>query len=425
MKKRPQKTTASKAGKTVAKKQTAGRPAKAAQKKIYHKHIFSEKGFRALVENNDGIIAVIDKDLHTIFRSASAARLTGWKHAEYERKAAPVFVHPDDTPLLEQAVQQSMKKAGKPVPLSLRVRHKKGHYLSMEGVLTNMLAKPDIQGIIVNLHNVTAKKEAESRLEKTTRLYFFISQINQMIVRTADQQSLFKKACSIAVNIGRFRMAWIGLIDEKTKKLLPVEYAGEEAGYLSKIRPISVRNQPAGRGPTGKAIREGRHIVCNDIENDPQMAPWKEAAAHRGYLSSMAVPIKKFGKVVGAFSIYASEKNYFDETEIALLEEATGDIGFALENFEKDQQRKIAEAAVAASEKRYHTLTEISPVGIFHTDATGFTTYVNPYWTFISGMQADKALGNGWFDAVHPDDREALLKSWEKATGKQVISVSE
>ena len=54
-----------------------------------------------------------------------------------------------------------------------------------------------------------------------------------------------------------------------------------------------------------------------------------------------------------------------------MLEEATGDVAFALEIFEKEALRKKAEEAVFESEQRYHTLTEVSPVGIFRTDAAG------------------------------------------------------
>ncbi|MBC7720781.1 MAG: PAS domain S-box protein [Pedobacter sp.] len=76
-------------------------------------------------------------------------------------------------------------------------------------------------------------------------------------------------------------------------------------------------------------------------------------------------------------------------------------------------------------ERRYQTLAEISPVGIFHTDATGFTTYVNPRWCGISGLTSEEALGNGWLNAVHEDDKKILAAGWEAATKMHEISFSE
>lgn len=284
---------------------------------------------------------------------------------------------------------------------------------------------PSPEGVSVFIKNITDRKNAEEKIVKANRLYFFISQVNQMIVRTTDRQTLFKEACRIAVELGRFSMAWIGLVNESTQLVEPVIHAGQSEEYLSQIKPISIKEIPEGMGPTGKAIREGKYHICNDIESDPQMIPWKEAALGRGYRSSMSLPIIKFGKVIGAFSFYAPVKDFFDETEIALLEEATGDVSFALEVFEKESMRKNAEQAVMESERRYQTLAEVSPVGIFHTDEHGNTTYVNPRWCQISGMTYDEAMGNGWFNAVHEEDKERLRTGWEEATKKKEVSVSE
>ncbi|MES1198114.1 MAG: PAS domain S-box protein, partial [Chitinophagaceae bacterium] len=87
--------------------------------------------------------------------------------------------------------------------------------------------------------------------------------------------------------------------------------------------------------------------------------------------------------------------------------------------------RKKAEEAVLESERRYHTLAEISPVGIFHTDANGSTTYVNPRWCQISGLSLEEAMGDGWFNAVHEEDKKFLIKNWNEATKIHEISLSE
>jgi PAS domain S-box-containing protein len=80
-------------------------------------------------------------------------------------------------------------------------------------------------------------------------------------------------------------------------------------------------------------------------------------------------------------------------------------------------ERKRAEEALRQSELRYETLTNISPVGIFRTDANGKTTYVNPRWCKISGISRNEALGDAWMKAVHPDDRPQLTQNWDQAIG--------
>jgi PAS domain S-box-containing protein len=259
---------------------------------------------------------------------------------------------------------------------------------------------------------------------QANRLYLFISQINHLIVRTPDEQTLFKEVCRIAVDTGKFRMAWIGLINEQSKSIQPVVHAGEEQQYLSWISITSIDNLPEGQEPTGTAIREGKYVFCNDIEKAPEMAPWKDAAVGSGYLSSISLPIRNANKVVGAFTLYASTTNFFNEEEIELLQGTTADISFALEIFEKEKLRKKAQQELLNSQLRYKTLTESSPVGIFHTDAAGYTTYVNPRWCEITGLLPEEGLGNGWLKAVHESDRDIIMKRWAEAAKIQGPSMA-
>ncbi len=88
-------------------------------------------------------------------------------------------------------------------------------------------------------------------------------------------------------------------------------------------------------------------------------------------------------------------------------------------------ERVRAEAALKESERKYRVLTEISPAGVFRTDAGGRTTYVNDRWCEISGLPADEALGDGWLDAVHPDDRQWLIAGWHEAVATDALSTAE
>lgn len=87
--------------------------------------------------------------------------------------------------------------------------------------------------------------------------------------------------------------------------------------------------------------------------------------------------------------------------------------------------RKKAEDALRESEQLFNTLAQVSPVGIFRTRPDGYTTYVNPKWVRLSGISADKAMGNGWLDAVHPDDREKIKGGWDLAIKENDVSVAE
>ena len=97
-------------------------------------------------------------------------------------------------------------------------------------------------------------------------------------------------------------------------------------------------------------------------------------------------------------------------------------IGILLQTEEK---RIAAMSRIRQSEKRYQALSENSPVGIFQARPDGYTTYVNPKWCELSGISVEDALGNGWLRAVHPEDRDKILRGWKDATGHQQKSLAE
>jgi PAS domain S-box-containing protein len=92
---------------------------------------------------------------------------------------------------------------------------------------------------------------------------------------------------------------------------------------------------------------------------------------------------------------------------------------------EKQAVQRQAAQALELNELKYQTLIRMSPVGIFLTDATGYTVYVNPRWCEITGLTMEEALGNGWLDATVAEDREWIVKGWDKATVESSSSTVE
>jgi signal transduction histidine kinase len=153
---------------------------------------------------------------------------------------------------------------------------------------------------------------------------------------------LFREVCRISVELGLLRMAWVGLVDHETRLVKPVAHAGLENGYLE-ILKISVQDEPGARGPAGTALRHGKHFVSNDIAVDSRMLPWREEALARSYSSAAAFPIEAEGRLIGTFTVYASDPGFFDEETVSLLDEVAADLSFALESMEQEDKRKQAE----------------------------------------------------------------------------------
>jgi len=203
-------------------------------------------------------------------------------------------------------------------------------------------------------------QETELRLEKANRLYAVVSQVNQAIVHSKTQQKLFEEICRVAIDFGKFRMAWIGLLNSETQKIEPVAVAGEENGYLSAMYQISLDKNIGGSGPVGTSIRNNKYFVCNDIANDPEMKLWKESALPRGYYSVIGLPLCLFGKPIAALAIYSTQVNYFNPEEIKLLEEVASDISYALDALETAAEQKKAEVMAHERLKELNAFYKLS-----------------------------------------------------------------
>jgi PAS domain S-box-containing protein len=199
---------------------------------------------------------------------------------------------------------------------------------------------------------VTARRQAELRVQHLNRVYAMLSGINETIVREHDPQKMLESACRLAVERGGFCMAWIGLADEGGT-LAITAHAGADVETLQAIRRlIGSRGADPACAFTARAMRNGERGICNDIASDPLSAPWRALAAALGYRSMASLPLQIRGAVVGTFNLYAGAAGAFDTEELRLLDEVAMDIAFGLEVREHETERLRIDQALRTSEAR-------------------------------------------------------------------------
>lgn len=64
--------------------------------------------------------------------------------------------------------------------------------------------------------------------------------------------------------------------------------------------------------------------------------------------------------------------------------------------------------------EQFETLATLSPVGIYLTDAEGECIYANPAWCSMAGLSSKEALGLGWLNGLHPEDRKMVFNNWKR-----------
>lgn len=173
-----------------------------------------------------------------------------------------------------------------------------------------------------------------SALQRVNRALKTLGAGNRALVRATDEHALLEQMCRVIVDIGGYRLAWVGYAEQdEDKTLRPVAQAGFTGDLVSLIRvtgSLSWADTERGRGPAATAVRTGRNCVMQNILTDPRFAPWREEAHRRGYASAAALPLRISGQTLGALSIYSEDPVAFNVEEMELLSEAAEDLTFGI-----------------------------------------------------------------------------------------------
>lgn len=192
-------------------------------------------------------------------------------------------------------------------------------------------------GRVWYFRDITERKLAETKIAFLNRVYAVLSGINSLIVRVLKRDELFNEACRIAVEEGGFRMAMIAIVEQRTMNIIPVASEGKDQALLVGIEGILSSSADVDNTMIARALREKRVVVSNDSQNDPQVILGKKYL-ESGVSSIVILPLIVEDIAVGVIALYASEIAFFHEAEINLLTELAGNIAFAVDHIDKQEQ---------------------------------------------------------------------------------------
>jgi PAS domain S-box-containing protein len=132
----------------------------------------SEKYFKEITENSSDIIVITDKNGNIKYCSRSIERFSGYKPEELIGKSGFIFIHPDEVERAIQDFSEAIQIKDSPIPPNaFRIVHKDGSVRYFEGMGKNLLDNPSVAGIVMNIHDVTDRKQAEEALRKSETKY--------------------------------------------------------------------------------------------------------------------------------------------------------------------------------------------------------------------------------------------------------------
>jgi PAS domain S-box-containing protein len=228
----------------------------------------------------------------------------------------------------------------------------------------------------VILRDMTERLAAEQVLRRINRELRAITECNQVLVRSTDERHLLGEVCRIIVEVGGYRMAWVGFAEhDKNQTVVPAAWAGQESGYLRQVQNTWADNE-RGQAPSCVAIRTGKPQTCHDIRTDPAFASWRALALERGYAACISLPLLTDDRTLGSLTIYADKPGAFADEEVKLLSGFAEDVAYGivalrtrverrrareeLEQHKRDLERLVEERTAELRESNKHLRQEVA-----------------------------------------------------------------
>jgi PAS domain S-box-containing protein len=168
--------------------------------------------------------------------------------------------------------------------------------------------------------------------------------------------------------------------------------------YLNRLGKKMIGLQPEDDLPQNVSHifpEEKREKVLNEhftVMN--RKSEWNGKATFKNLTTGQLIPIEMSGFII---------KDLKTNTPMSL--------GIVAKDISTSQE---AEEKLIKSEQLFKRLTSKAPAGIFQTDTEGACNYVNKRWLEYAGLSYEEAMGYGWADTIHPDDKDRILVEWQK-----------
>lgn len=222
---------------------------------------------------------------------------------------------------------------------------KTSYVLDCGQVIRDAAGKP--VRIVGGMTDLTASKAAQWELDRSHRALRMLSSCNEMLIRATAEKELLEEACRIAVEIGGYRMAWVGYaMDDEEKTIFPLAHAGDESGYLSEVKITWADEHSSSGNPCGQAVCNGKSVVFNDILGNSSSEHWQEHAKKRGYRSVICLPLRDEVRVFGVLCLYGTEPHAAVADELKLLQDMANDLAFGIGNIRSREERQRTQEVV-------------------------------------------------------------------------------
>jgi PAS domain S-box-containing protein len=278
----------------------------------------------AIVESSDD--AIISKDLNGMITSwnQAAERLFGYTAEEAIGKPVTLLI-PSERHDEEPGILESIRR-GKRIEHYETVRQRKdGSLLDISLTVSpirdangNIFAASKIARDITRRKRVVvALRESEARLAAELEAMKGLHSLTTRLLDARDMSTALDEVLDAAIAMNRADFGNVQVFNPAVGALEIVAQRGFKQDFLNSFRTVSIGDESA----CARAMKQGRPVIIEDVESDPDYAPYREIAAAAGYRSVQSTPlVSRRGDLIGILSTHFRQPHRPTDRDLRMLD---------------------------------------------------------------------------------------------------------
>ncbi|RKJ95670.1 EAL domain-containing protein [Alicycliphilus denitrificans] len=311
----------------------------------------SERQYRSLFAEHPQPMWVCERDsLRLLLANHAMARQYGYDAHELPSMDMRMLWAPEHRDEADSAMAMcSDERAARSPALEPTVWHhmrKDGTRIDMEVFVgdTEFDGRPAWQ-ILAN--DITERCRIEQELARLNRAKRLRSACSETLVRATSESDLLHAVCRAAVEIGGYRMGWVGMArNDPRKRIEVVAHAGAAQEYLEHMQLSWSPQENGGQGPASVCLRSGRTVIVRDVQDSPSLKGWTERMAQLGLHAVVCLPLRNARRTFGLLTLYAPQVLHVGPQETQLLEAMAADLAFGIQNLRARAEQQRLQAAM-------------------------------------------------------------------------------
>jgi PAS domain S-box-containing protein len=359
----------------------------------------SEQRLQAIVDNTTALVFIKDLELRYVLVNREYERLFEIGRDQIRGKT-DFDIHPHNVAEALRANDRQVIETDGPLQFEEVVASREGarHYVVVKFLLRDQVNEPyAICGIATDItERIRSGRQAALHAE----IHVAFSGLTAGALQTTLQLS----ADAVVRHLdAAFARIWT--LDDQGDML----ELQASAGQYTRLDGEHAR-VPVGQLKIGLIAQERKPHLTNDVQNDERIS-YPEWAKREGMVAFAGYPLVVEGRLFGVLAMFARKS-----LEPAVLQT----LALVADTIAKGIERKWAEKKLQESERNLRLFMETIPQMLWSATPDGAIDYYNQRVLDYAALSMDELRGAGWIKLIHPDEQDAMSKSWTAAVAEGV-----